>query len=45
LTQTVPVGRPGHPDEIAGVCVFLSTDAGAYITGQTILVNGGMMFV
>jgi 3-oxoacyl-[acyl-carrier protein] reductase len=45
LTKTIPVGRPGHPDEIAGVCLFLSSDAGAYITGQTILVNGGMMFV
>jgi 3-oxoacyl-[acyl-carrier protein] reductase len=45
LTQTIPVGRPGHPDEIAGLCVFLCSDAAGYITGQTILVNGGMMFV
>ena len=38
----IPLGRPGTADEIAGVCAFLSSDGGAYITGQTIFVDGGL---
>ncbi len=38
----VPVGRAGTPEDIAGACSFLCSDAGAYITGQLIGVNGGM---
>lgn len=41
LTQ-VPLGRLGEADEIAGVVAFLAGDTGAYITGETIHVNGGM---
>lgn len=37
----VPMGRQGHPDEIAATCLFLVSDDGGYITGQTIHVNGG----
>ena len=33
--------RIGMPDEIAGAAVFLASDAGAYITGQNIVINGG----
>jgi NAD(P)-dependent dehydrogenase (short-subunit alcohol dehydrogenase family) len=36
------VGRMGEPDEIAGAAVFLAADAGAYVNGQTIAVDGGM---
>ena len=36
-----PMGRQGHPDEIAATCLFLVSDDGGYITGQTIHVNGG----
>jgi 3-oxoacyl-[acyl-carrier protein] reductase len=41
LTQ-IPLSRLGQPDEIAGVVAFLAGDGGAYITGETIHVNGGM---
>ena len=38
----IPLGRAGTADEMAGVCAFLSSDDGAYITGQTIFVDGGL---
>lgn len=37
----IPMGRLGSPEEIASACVFLSSDEAAYITGQTLHVNGG----
>jgi len=37
----VPVGRLGEPQEIARLCAFLASDAGAFISGQMIGVNGG----
>lgn len=39
--DVVPVGRPGHVDEIAGAAVFLASEMSSYITGQTIHVDGG----
>ena len=42
LTDKIPLRRPGRPDDLEGTCVFLSSDASAYITGQTILVDGGI---
>jgi NAD(P)-dependent dehydrogenase (short-subunit alcohol dehydrogenase family) len=36
-----PLGRVGHADEVAEVIAFLSSDAASYITGQTIVVDGG----
>ncbi len=38
---TVPMGRPGHVDEMAGAAVFLAGEMSSYITGQTIHVDGG----
>ncbi|WP_229758487.1 SDR family NAD(P)-dependent oxidoreductase [Peterkaempfera bronchialis] len=41
----VPVGRLGQPWEIAEVVAFLAADTGAFVTGQTIPVNGGALLV
>ncbi len=40
--KLVPAGRVGEPGEVAALVVFLMSDAAAYITRQTISVNGGM---
>lgn len=42
LLARIPLGRLGAPEEIAGVVAFLASDAAAYISGETIQVNGGM---
>jgi 3-oxoacyl-[acyl-carrier protein] reductase len=42
LLSRIPLGRLGAPEEIAGVVSFLASDAAAYISGETIHVNGGM---
>ena len=38
----IPVGRVGEPEDVAGAALLLCSDAGAYITGQTLFVDGGI---
>ncbi len=39
----IALGRPGSPDDVAGVVSFLCSDAARYVTGQTIVVDGGYL--
>jgi len=41
----IPVGRFGAPEDVAGCVTFLASEAGGYLTGQTLHVNGGMAMV
>ena len=41
--DAIPLKRGGTPEDIANACVFLASDMSAYVTGQTINVDGGML--
>lgn len=45
LRRKTPMGRPGEPHELLGALMLLASDAGSYITGQTIVVDGGWTIV
>jgi len=40
--RRIPAGRKGDPQELAAALVFLASPAAAYVTGQTLAVDGGM---
>jgi gluconate 5-dehydrogenase len=42
LCERIPLKRPGQPHDLDGAVVFLASAASAYITGQTLLVDGGI---
>ncbi len=41
IVDRIPLGRPGSPEDVAGLVAFLASDDASYITGQAIYVNGG----
>jgi 3-oxoacyl-[acyl-carrier protein] reductase len=41
----IPAGRLGEGSDIAAACIYLASDEGAYVTGQTLHVNGGMAMI
>ena len=41
ILNRVPLERPGHPAELVGACLLLASDAGSFLTGQTLFVDGG----
>ena len=45
MQEAIPLGRFGSSGDVAAVCVFLASEEASYITGQTIIVDGGMVMV
>ena len=44
LVRQIPVGRTGTPDDVGTACVYLASDEAAWMTGQTLHLDGGATF-
>jgi 3-oxoacyl-[acyl-carrier protein] reductase len=44
VLQTIPVGRFGQPGDVAALAAFLASDEAGFINGQSINIDGGMVF-
>ncbi len=45
IAQRIPAGRMGLPEEIAAAVAYLASQEAAYVTGETIHINGGMAMI
>jgi len=45
LQGQIPTGRLGEPEDIAAGIIYLASDEAAYVTGQTLHINGGMAMI
>jgi 3-oxoacyl-[acyl-carrier protein] reductase len=45
LMTRIPAGRMGTPEDIAAAVVYLASDEAAYVTGETLQINGGMAMI
>lgn len=45
MLSAIPLARFGSPSDVANICLFLASEESSYITGQTIIVDGGMVMV
>ena len=43
IEGSIPLGRIGSPEDVAGTCIFLSSRAGSYVNGATIALDGGSL--
>jgi 3-oxoacyl-[acyl-carrier protein] reductase len=43
MLANIPLGRYGQPEDVANAIVFLCSDEAAYITGQVLVIDGGMV--
>ena len=42
--EQIPLGRPGRPEDVANAVAFLASDMAGFVTGETLLIDGGMMY-